>query len=225
MIAIDYQNVWGCILDHLIGNRNRYSSESTYSFKLDDMPKSVIDALKGDDDELAAEGAIISMALTPESSVRHIIGKPYGMHHWVFIVRLLCKATKHAVDAHNRRHKRYMAVYGLPAMSPWSNWNHWNSLSMYDSYNSKAKLNPYRQLIRNPMHEWNFRSWNNRENKHKIRIMWKEYCQKWEPWFTPRRHSDRTLFAYRDPCQEKHHAYNVFRYHLTRQEFNERWPQ
>lgn len=225
MNALDYQNVWGCILDKLIGDRNRYGSQSTFSFSLDEMPTSVADALKGDDDDLATDAVMIAMALN-HSKTRYIIGDPYGMYHYIFIIRLLCKATKAAVDAHNRRHNRYMFgdrnSKSVP-MSPWAKWNSWHYLQSYNYCGGEPEINPYRRLIRDKVHEANFQHWNNDLNKHKIRIMWKEYCQKWKPWFTPRRDANNNFLNYRDPCEEERQAYNVFRYYLTKTEFEARW--
>ncbi len=217
MRSCDYQSVWSRILDHLIGDRRRYGSSSHYSFSISEMPKSVMKALRGKSKKRAGHGAMIAMALSAPTAKHYISEDCNGFYHWVYIIRILCKATKAAVDAHNRSHKRYMSTRWGPPLSPWSKWNDRN-------YEDRSTIcNPYRQLIRNPMHEWKFQTWNNRKNKHKIRIMWKEYCARWHPWFSPKVLPDGD-WTWRNPCVEKHHAYNVFRYYLTEEEFKTRWP-
>lgn len=221
MRPVDYHSVWGCILDYLIGDRRQYGSSSSYSFSLEEMPECVVEALKGKDEKRAGEGAMIAMALS-SSSAKHYISEKWGLYHWVYIIRILCKTTKAAVDSHNRRNKRYMTgPEYIRNLSPWAKWHDSHYLDSYNYDKSNKPTNPYRKLIRDPIHELNFRSWNNRKNKHLIRIMWKEYCEKWKPWFTDKKDMDN---SWRIPCDEKHHAYNVFRYYLTEEEFRTRWP-
>ena len=91
----------------------------------------------------------------------------------------------------------------------------WFGIRMDILYWDSTIRNPYRRLVRNPTRE--NRWWNNRKNKYKIRIMWKEYCEKWRPWFTPKNSP-----GYLHRCcveSEERQAYNVFRYYLTERKF------
>lgn len=136
------------------------------------------------------------------------VERPYGQFHFVYILRLVSQSIKQAVDRHNRMYRRFMKK-GYYTPSPWSYWNFKNQNNFFN------EKNPFRRLDRNLEKEEKNKSWNNRKNKHKIRIMWKEYKQDWKPWF-----SEKKLY---DPCKEERQAYNVFRYNLTEDEFMKRW--
>ena len=154
---------WVCILEHLV-DRRHYGSSSTYRIE---RTNPLADALFDSDDKVAGQAAMLVMAVS--STVRHTILDPgCFQYHWVFIIRILCKTTKLAVDVYNRRHRRYMYANSLDALSPWARCEAGFYLS---------KPNPYRKLDREKPKE----DFNNRKNRYKIRIMWKEYCDQWKP--------------------------------------------
>jgi hypothetical protein len=102
-----------------------------------------------------------------------------------------------------------MYANGLDVLSPWANWE----VGFHSS-----QPNPYRNLDRERPKE----PFNNRKNKYKIRIMWKEYCDEWTPWFTPKILPNCNYTYYGKETEERR-AYHVFRQNLTSEEFNTRW--
>ncbi len=204
MSAILNQEAWLRIIDFLMRNINYYQKVETATYSMTNLPVSVVENALQNQEEGIDPIALYSIYFPWET----------GMVHHLYIIRLICKATKCAVDKHNRMYKRFMHV-GLDPISPWSYWNSRNNIKPADW---RILHNPYRRLDRKPENEENFKLWNNRENKHKIRIMWKEYIQEWKPWFT-----DENSWYKNNPCKEERQAYNVFRYNLTEEEFRARW--